>query len=510
MVFYRKYRPQTIKDLDSEKLQESLYAILSLKSIPHSFLFTGSKGLGKTSAARILAKAVNCLHADGKEQKAASSTPYASRVEPCNKCDQCVSITNGNNIDVLEIDGASNRGIDEIRDLRDKVNLAASIAKKKIYIIDEVHMLTAEAFNALLKTIEEPPAHVLFIFCTTELHKVPQTIVSRCFHISFLLATTSEIVHSLKRIVKGENIQTEDEALFSIAELSQGSFRDGAKILEEMVSLSNSKKITKEFIENKYQILNIKSSISIILKSLKGKNAKAALVEVEKIVQQGTDVKYFLTQILETLYQLLLKVSGVIPTLENDTFVLSVREIKELIEIFSEAFTETKAAVIAQLPLEIAIVVYVINSTEHRAQSIELRDKPYAQLLADNKTTITTLLKKQRALEIEKVLRGEDAVEKKEVIQSLSRQKDLGSQTFGDTNLFENIIYKMKQINHSIAGVLRGCSLLKVTDEEIIFGTKYKFHKERLEEVKTCAIIEKVVKEITGKSLKAIVQLANS
>jgi DNA polymerase-3 subunit gamma/tau len=176
MVFYRKYRPQKIEELDSASVRENLYSIFSKGNYPHAFLFTGPKGLGKTSAARIVAKIVNC------EKKA------KGKIEPCNKCDQCQSIASGSNLDVLEIDGASNRGIDEIRDLREKIKLAPFKASKKVYIIDEVHMLTTEAFNALLKTLEEPPAHVLFILCTTEQHKVPATIASRCFRINFTRA----------------------------------------------------------------------------------------------------------------------------------------------------------------------------------------------------------------------------------------------------------------------------------------------------------------------------------
>ena len=227
MVFYRKYRPQTVAELDSPKLQETLRAVLSQKEIPHAFLFTGPKGLGKTSTARIIAKILNC------------TAKKRDGIEPCNVCDQCVSITNGTNIDVLEIDGASNRGIDEIRDLRERVNLAPSSAKKKVYIIDEVHMLTTDAFNALLKKIEEPPSHVVFIFATTEPQKVPATIISRCFHISLQRATKDELIHALQRIAKEEKLTVDDQSLSLIAEMGDGGYRDATKILEEMFALSN-------------------------------------------------------------------------------------------------------------------------------------------------------------------------------------------------------------------------------------------------------------------------------
>ena len=194
MVYYRKYRPQTIADLDSKDVRNKLDAVLRSSAptfiqVPHAFLFTGPKGLGKTSTARIVAKVINCTDrrdTSGKD------------IEPCNSCTQCVSITKGNNMDIMEIDAASNRGIDEMRDLKEKIKLSPLSAKKKVYIIDEVHMLTTEAFNALLKTLEEPPDHAVFILCTTEMHKVPATILSRCLHIGFRLATEEELVRSFE------------------------------------------------------------------------------------------------------------------------------------------------------------------------------------------------------------------------------------------------------------------------------------------------------------------------
>ena len=233
MVYYGKYRPQTISDLDLFYVREKLSAILSSKEIPHAFLFTGSKGLGKTSSARILAKAINCTErvssnlqlASSKKQEARSQEPIS--IEPCNKCDVCVSITNGSNIDVLEIDAASNGGVEEMRTLRERVKFASSTLKKKVYIIDEVHMLSTGAFNALLKTLEEPPSHVVFVLATTELHKLPATVVSRTFQVQFEKPSQDELIHSLKRIVTGEKLKVNDEVLTEIYKVAEGSFRDG-------------------------------------------------------------------------------------------------------------------------------------------------------------------------------------------------------------------------------------------------------------------------------------------
>ncbi|MBU1499564.1 DNA polymerase III subunit gamma/tau, partial [Patescibacteria group bacterium] len=220
MAFYLTYRPKRIKDLDLAQVRESLTEILGAKEIPHAFLFSGPKGTGKTSSARILAKAVNC--------------PAKQNSEPCNHCASCQLIESGRSMDLIEIDAASNRGIDDIRELRDKIKLVPSQAKFKVYIIDEVHMLTNEAFNALLKTLEEPPCHAKFVLCTTEPKKLPGTIMSRCWQVNFNKASHGEIKRSLTRVVKGEKLKISEEDLGRIARVADGSFRDAVKILEQL------------------------------------------------------------------------------------------------------------------------------------------------------------------------------------------------------------------------------------------------------------------------------------
>ena len=315
MVFYRKYRPQQIDDLDSASVRETLHAVLQ-KNIPHAFLFTGPKGLGKTSTARIVAKVVNCerlgssvqgIDKKGKELNAKRSTLNAS-LEPCNRCDQCVSITNGTNVDILEIDAASNRGIDEIRELKEKIRLAPVSAKRKVYIIDEVHMLTTEAFNALLKTLEEPPEHAMFILCTTEAHKVPETIVSRCFQIMFKPATEEELVRSFRRIVEGEKIDITDEALKYIAQISDRGFRDGVKVLEEVFMLSKGKKITKDSLEVFSKTFSITIQANLLLRQLShsDKNIKDCLETIKFLHESGVELKYFITKIISDLHELML------------------------------------------------------------------------------------------------------------------------------------------------------------------------------------------------------------
>lgn len=345
MVFYRKYRPQKISQLDSEEVRERLSSLFLSESIPHALLFTGPKGLGKTSAARIVAKIVNC--------------EKLKKDEPCNRCKQCVSITNGTNLDLIEIDAASNRGIDEIRDLRERITLAPSAASKKIYIIDEVHMLTTEAFNALLKTLEEPPEHAMFILCTTDPHKVPQTIQSRCFHVSFKRATMSELLRSLRRIVASENIAIDQEALATIAKASDGSFRDASKVLEQAASLAGRKKIRAQYIRS---IVGVGENATGLFLLLKEQKAKEALMWLNSAIDEGLNVKAWLEDSLSLLHSGLLATYGVETSeVPSQIASLNAQELKQLITLFTRAHNELRTAVIPQLPVELVIIEYCME-----------------------------------------------------------------------------------------------------------------------------------------------------
>src|SRR3989338_802344 len=232
-IFARKFRPQTFEDVvGQEPITTTLKNAITKKRIAQSFLFTGSRGVGKTSTARILAKALNC-----------DKGPAPA---PCNKCSVCEEITLGNSLDVLEIDGASNRGIDEIRSLRENVKFKPARTRYKIYIIDEVHMLTGEAFNALLKTLEEPPEHVKFIFATTEPHKVPLTILSRCQRFNFKRIATDDIHAKPKESAKEEKLKIEKNALFLIAKASEGALRDAESLLDQLASFAEGKIAEKD------------------------------------------------------------------------------------------------------------------------------------------------------------------------------------------------------------------------------------------------------------------------
>ncbi len=297
LVFTRKFRPQ---DFDAIMGQDQvvipLKRAIQLNRIMHAYIFSGPRGVGKTTTARVLAKALNC-----KE---------GPTVTPCGKCTSCQEIKNGSSMDVIEIDGASNRGIDRIRELREQVGFSASGGKYKVYIIDEVHMLTTEAFNALLKTLEEPPKHVIFVLATTDPQNIPQTILSRCQHFRFKRAAINTIIENIKMIAEKENIQYEEKALYEIAKAADGAMRDGQRIFDQAVTYAGSEKLTAKLVAEMLGSIEsdrIQSAVSAFLK----KDITSAVREAESVIQNGYDIRNFIRGIQERLRNILvLKTTG--------------------------------------------------------------------------------------------------------------------------------------------------------------------------------------------------------
>lgn len=291
MSLYLKYRPKTIDELDLAGVRKALGEMVAGNKLSHAYLLTGPRGAGKTSTARIIARIVNCEK--NKSQLG----------EPCNKCDICRSILEGRAVDVLEMDAASNRGIDDIRELKEKIRLSPAWLSKKVYIIDEVHMLTNEAFNALLKTLEEPPNHSIFILCTTELHKVPETIISRCVQIKFVKASSAELSRSFARVIAGEGRNVEESALTYLAKMVDGSFRDGVKMLEQVLLTPGD--ISLAQMEGAIVGKGGKK-ISELVELLLAKNTKNALDIVGELLGEGMDLNYLLLGVMRGLRDLLL------------------------------------------------------------------------------------------------------------------------------------------------------------------------------------------------------------
>jgi DNA polymerase-3 subunit gamma/tau len=341
-MFYLTYRPKTVSELDTATVRDTLTNLLKSPKLPHALLFVGQKGMGKTSTARIFAKAVNCLNN--------SFAGKGDSTEPCNTCDNCKSIDAGHSPDVAEMDAASNRGIDEVRNLIKDASFSPMVCRYRVFIIDEAHMITTDAFNALLKTLEEPPANVIFILATTNEEKVPKTIASRTFRVNFGKAHLIDIENMLKRVLKSEKKDLPDEMLHFMATSADHSFRDATKMLEETLiqGLDSLEKLEAHF--------GMRSHNSF-LKVLEEKDVKKALQWIHQFHEAGGNGKLLIEDILKTLQEVLMEKSGVktdVPIESN----LKIKEIAQLMKLFTEAYSLLRVSPIDTIPLEIAVVEF--------------------------------------------------------------------------------------------------------------------------------------------------------
>jgi len=364
VVIYRKYRPKTFSEIvGQEHIIKILQNQLLSNQVSHAYLFYGPRGTGKTTVGRLLAKAINCQNS----QKIKMGAEKRPQIEPCNQCSSCQQINQQRSIDLIEIDAASNRGIEEIRNLREGAKIVPTMSKYKIYILDEAHQLTSEASNALLKTLEEPPKHVIFILCTTEFSKVLSTIASRCQKFNFKKLNVGQIEQKLKKDAEGEKIKIENEALNLIARASGGSIRDAEGFLDKVITLQN-KIITKEEAEEILGFVETKI-ISELIDAILSKNQKKCFAILETNLEQDIDIGQFTKSILEYLRNLLLiKIDHTLLSPETSGFTKEEIEIlkkqsekieKEKLEKIIEKLLETQNLIRwsdnPRIPLEIAI-----------------------------------------------------------------------------------------------------------------------------------------------------------
>ena len=331
-ALYRKYRSQTFGQLVGQKVvATTLRQAVEQDKISHAYLFSGPRGTGKTSVAKIFAKAMNC--------------PHQKNGEPCNECYICQAITEGSLEDVIEIDAASNNGVDEIRDIRDKSTYAPSLAKHKVYIIDEVHMLSTGAFNALLKTLEEPTENVVFILATTELHKIPATILSRVQRFEFKSIKTKDIVEHIEWILQQENIDFENEAVQIIARRAEGGIRDALSILDQALSLTQDNQLTTAISEEITGSISL-GALDAYVTAVLMHDTSAALENLDVIFDSGKNMARFITDLLQYLRDLLIVKTGGENTHISEIFLANLNtpqeRLFELIEIATKSLSEIK------------------------------------------------------------------------------------------------------------------------------------------------------------------------
>ena len=355
----RKYRPQTFEEVVGQQyVTKILKNTIDRNMTSHAYLFSGPRGTGKTTIAKLIAKLLNC------------ESPINDI--PCEKCPSCIAFNEKNHPDIIEMDAASNNGVDEIREIRDKVTLMPSISKYKVYIIDEVHMLSIGAFNALLKTLEEPPQHVIFILATTELYKVPATIISRCQCFNFEKISEEDIVKKLKYIVEKENIKVEEEVLNLIAKYSDGGLRDAINLLDKLTCCS-----TNITIDDFYEIKGIvkEEELFDIVSALVNGNTKEALEKLDYLGKKGKNLILFATELIEYLKNMLIS---------NNTYGLDKDKIFEMIDILNDTVNNMKNSCYQKVLLEVAFLkvenllknIEIVDNEEKAVKKEELQEKP--------------------------------------------------------------------------------------------------------------------------------------
>jgi len=482
-ALYRAFRPQRFSEVvGQEHISKTLKNALIQNRVAHAYLFCGPRGTGKTSSAKILAKAVNCL--DLKDG------------EPCNECTNCQAINAGNFLDVLEIDAASNRGIDEIRDIRDKVKFAPSQGKVKVYIIDEVHMLTSEAFNALLKTLEEPPGHVLFILATTEAQKIPLTILSRCQRFDYRKISTGEIREHLLKIVNQEGISIGDSALNTIARKAAGGMRDAISILDQCIAFAGNT-ITDEHVEKvlgtlgEEQILNIGEAI------VQG-DAGTVIFLLNEYLQSGKDVKQVTRDLIEFYRQvMLLKLNSgremitvspeILPVVQEQAGKLSAPFLGRLILKLNQIEREMRWTSQPQVLLEAGLVEVIFQG-----KSPEVERKPEDIPAQPTAKGVTTMKEREPAA---KGTTGQDTLEKP--IVKAENQPDFSE----IKRRWADILEKVKQTKVTTHAFLIAGEPIGIDGKDSLlleFKASHKFHSDQICKSENKGLVEKAINEILG------------
>jgi DNA polymerase-3 subunit gamma/tau len=484
-AFYRKWRPRTWNDIiGQEHVISTLQNAVTADRVAHAYLFAGPRGTGKTSSARLLAKAVNCQVEE-----------LADR--PCNECDHCQAVNNGRFLDLIEIDAASNTSVDDVRDLRDKINFSPNQGRYKVYIVDEVHMLSTAAFNALLKTLEEPPPHAIFILATTEVHKIPATVLSRCQRHEFRRIPVKEIVSNLETIAHNEALKIDPEVFTLVARQATGSLRDAVSLLDQLASSSG--EISLELAQS---ILGTATSESVlkIVSAILEEDSALGLDHIHTTLDSGSDPRQFARQIVDYLRNLLLIRMGNANLVEATSEIrvqmaqhaqsFPVHELLRVIRAFNKAASDIRITWQPALPLELAFIDSIEKSPEI---------DPHAQVL-DEPANVTTSQVKGPA-RTEKVSTPQTRVEASP--QEVKGPSETPSEPLPNTlaQHWREILTLVRHENPQTQALLNSCKPLGVKNGALVLGFNGEFAKSKMEQGDNLKILRRVMEQVLGKAM---------
>ncbi len=511
-VFYRKWRPQTLAEVvGQEHVTKTLLNALANERISHAYLFCGPRGTGKTSTARGLAKAINCL--------------TNGQGEPCNTCDMCLAITEGRAMDVIEVDAASNTGVDDIRSLREKVNYAPNQARFKVYIIDEVHMLSTSASNALLKTLEEPPPHVIFILATTETHKILPTILSRCQRFDFHRLSQADVVTKLSHICEKEGITITPEALTLIAKAATGSMRDAENLLQQMMTYYGNE-ITIEQAKTLLGYSGDRRALDL-LKDIVNGDVASGVATINHVNDDGLDLRQFNRDIVEYLRMLLLVKTG-----SGDSVELTADDVKELKELAEKAplprilkavkrFSQLDLGLdnYSTLPLELALVDSTLTDAEVKEKPVSQPAPEPIVKKAPPKATPPPpepeAAKPGVKKEPEPEPKAEEQVAAEKTTPAEKPKPAPAAAVDSAPQMTDGAVEQLqaqwsKMINEApdgmgktpTAALLRSARPLSMEGDIITISFRYSYHKEKMDSVENQKNAEKIVSSFLGRSCK--------
>jgi DNA polymerase-3 subunit gamma/tau len=481
-ALYRVFRPQKFEDVvGQEHITRTLQNAVVNNKTTHAYLFNGPRGTGKTSAAKIFAKAINCVN--------------APVLEPCNECEVCIGITNGTIDDVLEIDAASNNGVDEIRDIRDKVKFSPSIAKYKVYIIDEVHMLSTGAFNALLKTLEEPPSHIVFILATTEPHKIPLTVISRCQRYDFKKVNTDSMLSRMKDIVSIENVEVEESALKYIAMVSEGGMRDALSLLDQAISFS--KDIVT--LESVLSITGAASQemLSYLAESIYSKDANKSLKILDDLINEGKDPVRLIDQIINFYRDILVykntdnnqELLG--RTIVDDKFIetsgiISSEDVFRSISVLNETVTDIKYGQNAKIAIEISILKLVNPNSSASEEKLKQLDDKIKSLQSQITNLISNGIKVDSISEDKNTTRAGSSTNRgksnafianERVVFSVLREAKRKNLDTLKGN-WAKILEELKIQKMSLSALVQTCEPVAASDDKFVLAFQYSIHAQ--------------------------------